>query len=72
MLSFCVGMLTSFAGGGVKGCAFLGALEVLEQHQVLQRCKRFAGSSAGAITASLLACGYLCSEVSAMMQSQSW
>jgi len=61
-----------FEGGGIKGIAFIGALSVLEERNVLSHCKRFAGSSAGAITASLLACGYSCSEVSDQMLNQDW
>lgn len=47
-----------FEGGGVKGTAYLGALEVLETHGVLQDVERVAGTSAGAITALLVALGY--------------
>ncbi len=47
-----------FEGGGVKGLAFCGALEVLEEKDVMKNIKRLVGSSAGAITAGLLACGY--------------
>lgn len=45
-----------FQGGGVKGIAFAGALE--EWPELVENAKRFAGSSAGAITAFLLALGY--------------
>ena len=47
-----------FEGGGVKGTAYLGALEVLDAHGVLQDVERVAGTSAGAITALLVALGY--------------
>ena len=47
-----------FEGGGVKGLAFCGALNVMEQKGIMTNVKRLAGSSAGAITAGLLACGY--------------
>ena len=33
-------------------------LQVLEEHGILQQMKRFAGTSAGAIAAALLAVGY--------------
>ena len=46
-----------FEGGGVKGIAFAGALAVAEQAG-LRRWKNVAGTSAGAIVASLLATGY--------------
>ena len=42
-------------GGGVKGIALVGALEVLEEHGYTYR--RVAGSSAGAIVGSLVAAG---------------
>ncbi len=42
-----------FKGGGVRGIAYMGALEALEQESVLQKIERVAGSSAGAIAATL-------------------
>ena len=53
-----------FEGGGVKGIAYGGALDVLEQMGVLSNIKRVAGTSAGAINATMLALGYSCMEVS--------
>lgn len=47
-----------FEGGGVKGIAYVGALEVLEQKGVLANIKRVGGTSAGAINAILLGLGY--------------
>lgn len=46
-----------FEGGGVKGIAFAGAIEVLERQGILSGIRRVAGTSAGAITATLLALG---------------
>lgn len=46
-----------FEGGGVKGVAYCGALEVLEQTGVLGQLTAVAGTSAGAITATLVALG---------------
>jgi NTE family protein len=46
-----------FEGGGVKGIAFAGAIAVAEQAG-LRTWKNLAGTSAGAIVASLLAVGY--------------
>lgn len=45
-----------FEGGGAKGSAFVGALEVLEANG--HRHRRLIGTSAGAITATLVAAGY--------------
>jgi len=52
-----------FEGGGVKGLAFCGALEVLEGKGAMPTVKRLAGSSAGAITAGLLACRFTAGEI---------
>ncbi|HEY1774172.1 MAG TPA: patatin-like phospholipase family protein [Gammaproteobacteria bacterium] len=46
-----------FEGGGVKGIAYAGAIQVLEQNKILPNITRVAGTSAGAITATLLALG---------------
>ncbi|MGE0885547.1 MAG: patatin-like phospholipase family protein [Blastocatellales bacterium] len=48
-------------GGGVKGIAYVGALEVLEQYGY--SFNHFVGTSAGAITAALLAVGYSSQEL---------
>lgn len=50
-------------GGGVKGLAYCGALRILHENKLLGNLKRFAGSSAGAITACLLAIGYSVNEM---------
>ncbi|XP_078585904.1 uncharacterized protein LOC144867709 [Branchiostoma floridae x Branchiostoma japonicum] len=44
-------------GGGAKGIAYIGACQVLDEAGILPNIKRFAGTSAGAITATLLAIG---------------
>lgn len=41
-------------GGGVRGIAFVGAIQALEELNVLQGIYQFAGSSAGSIVACLL------------------
>ena len=46
-----------FEGGGVKGIAFVGALEAARERGI-ERWVNVAGTSAGAIIASLLAVGY--------------
>jgi len=43
-----------FKGGGVRGIAYMGALEVLEEKGVLDGIERVAGTSSGAIAATLL------------------
>lgn len=44
-----------FEGGGVKGIAYCGALRALKEQGILDNCTRFAGTSAGAISAWLCA-----------------
>ena len=43
-----------FRGGGMKGSAYTGALEVLDEKGLLKQIKRVVGSSVGAITATLV------------------
>lgn len=52
-----------FEGGGVKGIAYVGALEVLEAKGILPNITRVGGTSAGAITALLLGLNYSNSEI---------
>ena len=47
-----------FEGGGAKGIVFVGALEVLLDPQQGNTIRRLVGTSAGAITAALMAGGY--------------
>jgi NTE family protein len=51
-----------FSGGGIKGLAFAGALEVAEERGYTDWVK-LAGTSAGAITAMALAVGYSAKEL---------
>jgi len=56
-----------FAGGGVKGIAYIGALKVLEAVGRLKGVRKFAGSSAGSIVAGLLAIGYTPEEMETVL-----
>jgi len=47
-----------FEGGGVKGIAYVGALQVLKEKGILPNIQRIGGTSVGAINAVLLAMGY--------------
>ena len=47
-----------FEGGGVKGIAYIGAMEVLKEKGILPRIQRVGGTSAGAINATLFALGF--------------
>lgn len=43
-----------FKGGGVRGIAYMGALEVLDEYRIIENIERVAGTSAGAIAAAVL------------------
>lgn len=47
-----------FEGGGVKGIAYVGAMEVLQAKGILENILRVGGTSAGAINAVLLGLNY--------------
>jgi NTE family protein len=47
-----------FEGGGVKGIAYVGAMQVLDQRGILDDIQRVGGASAGAINALIFALGY--------------
>jgi NTE family protein len=57
-----------FQGGGVKGIAYAGALRELERQGVLGGVVNVAGTSAGAITAALLAAGVTAGELEAILR----
>jgi NTE family protein len=58
-----------FEGGGVKGIAHVGALQILEQRAVLDGIRRVGGASAGAINALILALGYSVRDQLELMES---
>jgi len=47
-----------FEGGGVKGIAYVGAMQVLDQRGLLRDIRRVGGTSAGAINALIFALGF--------------
>ncbi|HEV7473006.1 MAG TPA: patatin-like phospholipase family protein [Pyrinomonadaceae bacterium] len=51
-----------FEGGGVKGVAYGGVFEVLEQKQITPQIESVAGTSAGAITATMMSLNYSAEE----------
>ncbi|MEO8567706.1 MAG: patatin-like phospholipase family protein [Ginsengibacter sp.] len=55
-------------GGGVRGLAYAGAIEVLEQKNILQHIERVAGSSAGAVTGLMISLGYNSGEIDSIFQ----
>ncbi|MFD9905105.1 patatin-like phospholipase family protein [Streptomyces sp. NPDC059063] len=56
-------------GGGGKGHAYLGAIEALEELGVMNQVKGYAGASAGAITALMLATGMRSAKIRAYMET---
>lgn len=52
-----------FEGAGIRGIAYAGAIKVLEQEQIIPQIKKVGGTSAGAITALMVAIGYTASEI---------
>ena len=58
-----------FEGGGVKGIAYVGAMQVMEKHGALEYISRVGGTSAGAINALIYALGYDLSEQSNILDS---
>ncbi|HEU5141167.1 MAG TPA: patatin-like phospholipase family protein [Bacillales bacterium] len=55
-----------FSGGGVKAIALVGALQVMEERGYT--FQQVAGTSAGALVAALVACGYRSSEITKIMK----
>ena len=58
-----------FEGGGVKGIAYLGALEVFSEKDIVPNLQRIGGTSAGAINAVLLGLGYNSKEMKDILWS---
>lgn len=50
-------------GGGIRGIAYCGALQALEEKGILRDIRRVGGTSAGAIQAALLAVNYSAAEL---------
>lgn len=55
-------------GGGVRGFAYVGAMQVLDSLGVLQQIERVGGTSAGAIQATMLAVGYSPEEIARVVE----
>lgn len=58
-----------FEGGGVKGIAYVGALEVLDREGNLNDIERVAGTSAGAMVAVMVALRYTAEEMRQVLES---
>lgn len=58
-----------FEGAGVRGIAYCGAIQVLEEKKLLQNIRRVGGTSAGAITALTVSLGYTANEIEGLINS---
>jgi len=58
-----------FEGGGVKGVAYGGVFEVLEQTEITPQIQSVAGTSAGAITATMMSLNYSAEEFLKIMMT---
>ncbi|WBW98983.1 patatin-like phospholipase family protein [Oceanirhabdus sp. W0125-5] len=56
-------------GGGVKGLAYIGSLNVLDKKGILKNIDRVAGSSAGAIVALLIGLDYSMKEIEEILKT---
>ncbi|MEI6950611.1 patatin-like phospholipase family protein [Paraflavisolibacter sp. H34] len=61
-----------FEGAGIRGIAYCGAIKALEEQGLLPGVQRVGGTSAGAITALLLALGYSGEEISQIIRQTSF
>ncbi|XZF12612.1 patatin-like phospholipase family protein [Chitinophagaceae bacterium MMS25-I14] len=56
-------------GGGIRGIAYAGAIQVLEEHNIITGINNVAGTSVGAITAALIGTGYSAAELKQLLFS---
>lgn len=54
-------------GGGIRGIAYAGVLNVLEQKSILQNIEKVGGSSVGSIAAMMICIGYSADEIDSIM-----
>ena len=58
-----------FEGGGVKGIAYVGALQILAEKGILGNIKRVGGASAGAIMAVLCGLNYSLKDIESILNT---
>ena len=56
-------------GGGIRGLAYAGAIQVLEEKGIINNIDKVGGTSAGAITALMIGLGYNSHEIDSVFQS---
>jgi NTE family protein len=54
-------------GGGVRGLAYAGVFNVLEEKGILQQIEKVGGSSAGSVAGLLISIGYPAAEIDSLM-----
>lgn len=59
-------------GGGIRGIAYTGAIEVLDSAGWLDSVTQIAGTSAGAIQAMMLSMGYTSDQMAEIMANVKW
>ncbi len=58
-----------FEGAGIRGIAYAGVIEELEKSELLHNIEKVGGTSAGAITALMVALGYTSTEINAIISN---
>jgi len=58
-----------FEGAGIRGIAYAGVVQELENQNILPQIKKTGGTSAGAITALLISLNYNSAEIEAIVGS---
>lgn len=59
-------------GNGMAGLAYIGALKVLEERDIIKDIENFAGTSSGAIMASFISIGYTSDEIYNLSKNLDW
>jgi predicted acylesterase/phospholipase RssA len=59
-------------GNGMAGLAYIGALKVLEERDIIKDIENFSGSSSGAIMTSLISIGYTSEEIYNLSANLDW
>src|SRR5690349_12072476 len=58
-----------FEGAGIRGIAFCGAIQALENKGILPAIEKVGGTSAGAITALCVSLGYSANDITNLLYS---
>lgn len=61
-----------FEGGGVRAVVYSGAIQRLEEDNMVKNIEYLAGTSSGAQTAALLCCGYNSKEMKDALKNAPW